>query len=89
MMSCRDALPLLDQPDYRRGFASWALGYLSGINAAMMAKEKHYRDLEGMNADLVIGSLKAACAAEPNAIVLRGAEQLWLTRPSRAWRPQP
>lgn len=89
LMACRDAVPLFNQAEYRRGILSWTLGFMSGVNGAAIVRERRYRDLDGLNADLVIGSLRATCVALPDTVLMQGAEQLWFGRPLREWRPLP
>ena len=62
---------------------------MTGLNAVLVQRERHFCDVSALNVDLVVGTLNAACAEDPSGLVLRGAERLWLGLPSQEWTPAP
>ncbi|WP_336489365.1 hypothetical protein [Methylobacterium nigriterrae] len=62
---------------------------MSGANAAMMSTSKAYRGLSNLDADLVVGSLKAFCAENGSAALAQGVERFFGSRPVLPWPPQP
>ncbi|BAU89663.1 competence comM domain protein [Methylorubrum populi] len=85
LTSCADAAPLFDQRDYRSAFMTWSLGFATGINAVLVVRDRQFRDLSGLNADLVVGSLRAFCTQHPTALLVQGAERFHAGLPLRAW----
>ncbi|CAO4142047.1 hypothetical protein LPLAFNJD_LOCUS1091 [Methylorubrum aminovorans] len=85
LTSCADAAPLFDQPAYRQAFFTWTLGFATGINNVLVVRDRQLRDLSGLNADLVVGSLRAFCAQYPTAFLIQGAERFHAGLPLRAW----
>lgn len=85
MTSCADAMPLFDQRDYRSAFMTWTLGFATGVNNVMIVRDRQFRDLSGLKADLVVGSLRAFCAQYPAALLVQGAERFHTGLPLRAW----
>ncbi|MGX5773894.1 hypothetical protein [Methylorubrum zatmanii] len=62
LTSCANAAPLFHQPAYRSAFVTWTLGFATGVNAMLVVRDRQFRDLSGLNADLVVGSLRTFCA---------------------------
>ncbi|KQT46591.1 hypothetical protein ASG52_12790 [Methylobacterium sp. Leaf456] len=87
-MSCADAEPVFDQRDYRRAFLVWTLGFATGVNNVLIVRDQQFRDLSGLNADLVVGSLRAYCTQHPTALLVQGAESFFASLPLRAWPRQ-
>ena len=85
LTSCADAAPLFDQPAYRSAFFTWTLGFASGVNTVLVVRDRQFRDLSGLNADLVVGSLRAFCTQHPMAFLIQGAERFHAGLPLRAW----
>lgn len=85
MTSCADATPLFDQRDFRLAFMTWTLGFATGVNNVLIVRDRQFRDLSGLNADLVVGSLRAFCAQYPTAFLIQGAERFHDGLPLRAW----
>ncbi|CAO4141518.1 hypothetical protein [Methylorubrum aminovorans] len=85
LTSCADAAPLFDQPAYRSAFFTWTLGFATGVNNVLIVRDRQFRDLSGLNADLVVGSLRAFCTQYPTAFLIQGAERFHAGLPLRAW----
>ncbi|SFK86481.1 hypothetical protein [Methylorubrum salsuginis] len=85
LMSCADATPVFDQRDYRTAFMTWTLGFATGINNVLIVRDRQFRDLSGLNADLVVGSLRAFCTQHPTALLVQGAERFYAGLPLRTW----
>ena len=85
LTSCADATSLSDQPAYRSAFFTWTLGFATGINNVLVVRDQQFRDLSGLNADLVVGSLRAFCTQHPSAFLVQGAERFHTSPPLRAW----
>ena len=84
-MACSEAEETLKQPAYRTSLTSWAVGFMSGANVVMTARDKAYRDLSNLNADLILGSVQAFCGENPSGVILQGVERLYAGRPTRVW----
>ena len=85
LTSCADAAPLFDQPAYRSAFFTWTLGFATGVNNVLVVRDRQFRDLSGLNAVLVVGSLRAFCTQHPSALLIQGAERFHAGLPLRAW----
>ncbi|MFD6320942.1 hypothetical protein [Methylorubrum thiocyanatum] len=85
LTSCADAAPLFDQWVYRQAFSGWVLGFATGVNNVLVVRDRQFRDLSGLNADLVVGSLRAFCTQHPTAFLIQGAERFHAGLPLRAW----
>lgn len=85
LTSCADAAPLFDQWAYRQAFFTWTMGFATGINNVLVVRDRQFRDVSGLNADLVVGSLRAFCAQYPTAFLIQGAERFHAGLPLRAW----
>ncbi|GJD91188.1 hypothetical protein BHAOGJBA_4736 [Methylobacterium hispanicum] len=79
-LSCAQAVAALDNVAERHGIVQWTLGFMSGANAAQMIHAGTFRDLTNLNAELVAGSLRAACAETPGAPLVTAAEKLFSSR---------
>ena len=44
-----------------------------------LARDLHFRDLKGLDGDQLIASLRAFCAENPSAQVVKAAEVFWLS----------
>ena len=60
---------------------------MSGANAALTARDRRFRDLSNLNADLIVGAIKVHCAEHPGAQVAQGVEAFWAVRPARTFGP--
>ncbi|UYW32640.1 hypothetical protein [Methylorubrum extorquens] len=89
LTSCADAAPLFDQPAYRSAFFTWTLGFATGVNNVLIVRDRQFRDLSGLNADLVVGSLRAFCAQHPMALLVQGAERFYAGLPPHTWIASP
>lgn len=58
---------------------------MSGANAVFTARDKQYRDLSALNADLVIGTVVAYCVENPNGRAIDGVSKLLFQRSTQPW----
>ncbi|MBB3905591.1 hypothetical protein [Methylobacterium brachythecii] len=80
---CTEFDAFVGVPQGRTAILGWAMGFMSGVNVVTTARDRSFRDLSGLNADLVIGSIRAFCDAHPDASVVSAVEALQITRPVR------
>ncbi len=88
VLLCSELLARLDEPLTRTAFAQWALGFMSGANMAMGENVETYRELYGINSDVVIGTLRSHCAETPTEPIRMAVQRLFSTREARHW-PKP
>lgn len=81
-LTCSEASALIDRPEYRVALTGWAMGFMSGANMAMMSAGKGYRDLEHIDPEIVLQSMRAFCAVNPTVPISNGVERFFATRPS-------
>lgn len=81
-LTCSEASALIDRPEYRIALTGWALGFMSGANMAMMSAGKGYRDLEHIDPDVVLQSMRAFCAVNPAVPVSNSVERFFAGRPA-------
>jgi hypothetical protein len=81
-LTCSEASALIDRPEYRVALTGWAMGFMSGANMAMMSAGKGYRDLEHIDPDGVLQSVRTFCASNPTVPVSSGVEKFFAGRPA-------
>ncbi len=81
--ACSQVVSEIQTPAGRNLYLIWAGGFISGINLAGVALKapQVVRDLSGLTADMIVSSLYAYCASNPNKPLVAAAEALHFSRP--------
>ncbi|MCE4226772.1 hypothetical protein HCU64_23810 [Methylobacterium sp. C25] len=80
---CREIDSFVSLAPGRTAILGWAFGFMSGVNAMKTARDRNFRDLAGLNADLMLGSIRAYCNQHPDASVIAAVEAIQISRPLR------
>src|SRR3954451_20240090 len=81
-LPCAEVLRVYRQPAYKSVFLGWIGGVMTGVNAVMIVRDKTYRPLDNLNTELIIGTVVAYCTANPDALMVQGAEKFYFGLPS-------
>lgn len=65
----------------RMAIFAWAAGFFTGANMTSIASAARYRDLNGLNPDLVVTRLIDHCTRNPLDPVLRAVEGIYFGAP--------
>jgi hypothetical protein len=84
-LPCAEVLRVYREPAYRAVFIGWIGGFMTGVNAVTIVRDKTYRPLDNLNSDLIVGTVVAYCTANPGALMVQGAEKLFFGLPSEPW----
>lgn len=80
-LSCHDAIKEIDTRAFQGQLFAWVTGYVSGVNRANRADGAAYRDFRGMNFDVIIGEVRAACGRNPDMPIFSAVEPIFQSYP--------